>query len=266
MPWIVYSIDDKVSSGIAEILKDGMELRKDGEIEGMAHFRSGGVHMLEVKKPLIYCDFVDGIDGIDFIIFPSKHVSEKGVISYTVHSEGNWSNSAELGGRPNELSFAIPDMMAKSLKALASNPTNAIGAVYEATHHGPLLQRPSYFIEFGGPENIVRNPGQKFLAVVARAISETLNGPNVEYDKVAIGIGGSHYPSKFTKLALEGKYCFSHIMSRHYIDRLCMLDQAYERSTLRPDCAVIEWKSMNSTERDLIIKRLNTIGIDYERV
>ncbi|MCL4411303.1 MAG: hypothetical protein M1559_03020 [Candidatus Marsarchaeota archaeon] len=265
MPWIAYSIDDKVSSGIAGILKEELEFREEGEIDGMAHYRSGNVHMLEIKRPLIYCDFLDRIDDVDFIIFPSKHVSEKGVMSYTVHSEGNWSDSAKLGGKPNELSFAIPDVMAKSLKALASDASKDIGAVYEATHHGPLLQKPSYFIEFGGSVDAVGNPRREFLGVVAEAISETVNDPAVEYEKVAIGIGGSHYPGKFTKLALEGRYCFSHIMSRYYIDRLDMLEQAYSRSTLRPDCAVIEWKSMNSTERDLIIKRLNVIGIDYER-
>ncbi|EET89675.1 MAG: hypothetical protein LVQ97_01940 [Candidatus Micrarchaeales archaeon] len=265
MPWIAYSIDDKVSSGVAGILKEELEFSEEGEIGGMAHYRSGNTHMLEIKRPLIYCDFLDSIDDIDFIIFPSKHVSEKGVMSYTVHSEGNWSDSAKLGGKPNELSFAIPDVMAKSLKALDSNATDGIGAVYEATHHGPLLQKPSYFIEFGGPADAVNSPRREFLDVVAKAISEAVTGSATECKKVAIGIGGSHYPGKFTKLALEGRYCFSHIMSRHYIDRVDMLEQAYSRSTLRPDCAVIEWKSMNSTERDLIIKRLNSIGIDYER-
>ena len=49
-------------------------------------------------------------------------------------------------------------------------------------------------------------------------------------------------------------------------DNSDMLGQAVERSAERPDLAVIEWKGINSSTREMIIKRLGDIGLDYERV
>ena len=45
-----------------------------------------------------------------------------------------------------------------------------------------------------------------------------------------------------------------------------MLEQAIRRSDEPPESAVIEWKGINASTRESVIKALGTIGIDYERV
>ncbi|MGI0134033.1 MAG: D-aminoacyl-tRNA deacylase, partial [Candidatus Micrarchaeaceae archaeon] len=82
----------------------------------------------------------------------------------------------------------------------------------------------------------------------------------------AVGIGGTHYPEKFTGLALKGAYAFSHIMSRHYVENVDMIGDAVERSDKRAEIAIIEWKSIKAADRERVIGKLNELGIEYERI
>lgn len=84
-------------------------------------------------------------------------------------------------------------------------------------------------------------------------------------------MGGLNYPRKFTELALEEGYAFSHIMPRNAIvdadgsDNTAMLWQAAERGGRLAEVGVIEWKSINADARNRVIKRLGQMGLDYER-
>ena len=70
-------------------------------------------------------------------IFMSKHSSSKSIGSFTVHSEGNWSSKAELGGIPNVLSMASPIEMLNTLIQMSKINVNDVEVTYEATDHGP---------------------------------------------------------------------------------------------------------------------------------
>lgn len=196
-------------------------------------------------------------------IFMSKHSSSKSIGSFTVHSEGNWSSKAELGGIPNVLSMASPIEMLNTLIQMSKINVNGVEVTYEATHHGPNTYKKSFFAEVGGNAEVVNSPGMAEL--LAKSIINSLNMGNGS-NKIVIGIGGNHYASKFTKLALEKGYAFAHIMPRYYANETGMLNQAFEMSNPRPDVAVIEWKSLSAKEREPILKKLNEIGTDYERV
>ncbi|MEM0154342.1 MAG: D-aminoacyl-tRNA deacylase [Methanothrix sp.] len=196
-------------------------------------------------------------------IFMSKHSSSKSVGSFTVHSEGNWSSKAELGGVANRLSMAAPLEMLNTLIQMSRIKVDGIEVTYEATHHGPLTYKKSFFAEVGGNAEVVASTAMaEFLA---KAIINSLDMGN-NSNHIAIGIGGNHYASKFTKLALEKGYAFAHIMPRYYASEIEMLNQAFEMSLPRPEIAVVEWKSLSAKERTPILKKLDEIGIDYERV
>lgn len=45
-----------------------------------------------------------------------------------------------------------------------------------------------------------------------------------------------------------------------------MLQKAIEKSDRTAELAVIEWKGIKAADRDMIIKRLGELGLDYERV
>ena len=264
MPCLVYSTLDVASSNIAEAVKTKMDFEETKPVGGLRHFASEHIDMVEISKGLINADSIDKVLDTNFIVFMSRHSSAKGVATFTTHAEGNWSDEAEFGGRPKSLGMASPANMLSMLCAMERINTTEIPVMYEATHHGPLLDTPSFFVELGGNEETIGN--KKYADIVAESIVGMLHHSMGEYGKVAIGIGGTHYPQKFTKLALEGRYAFAHIMPRYQIDNLDMLQKAVERSDLEVEVAAIEWKSIKTADRDRIIGRLGELGLDYERV
>jgi D-aminoacyl-tRNA deacylase len=264
MPCLVYSTLDIASLNIAEAVKVKMDFEETTPVGGFRHFASEHTDMIEMGSGLIDADFIDKTIRTDFIMFMSRHSSAKGIATFTTHAEGNWSDEAEFGGRPKALSMASPANMLSMLGAMEEVNTTEIPVMYEATHHGPLLDTPSFFVELGGNEETIKD--KRYAEVVAESIVRMLHHEPGEYEKIAIGIGGTHYPEKFTKLALEGKYAFAHMMPRYQIDNVDMLQKAIGRSDAEVEVAVIEWKSIKAAERDKVIGRLGELGLDYERV
>lgn len=263
MPFIVYAPIDTVSASIAASLKELVEFEHAEAIGGMKHFRHGNVDLLELNTIHLNADFLDNYVKTDVIIFLSRHGSIKNLPALTVHPEGNWGNEAKLGGKPNELSASSPLHMARVLNAMKRNNKSEVPVVYEATHHGPLLTTPSLYAEIGGTEEI-RN-SKEFASLLANSVFGSLDD-EVQYNKVAVGIGGLHYADRFSRLTFEGRYVFSHIMPRHYADRVDMLSQAIERSVPKAEVGLIDWKSLKADERTGIIKKLDELGLDYEKV
>ena len=195
-----------------------------------------------------------------------SHSSSKGITSLTAHSEGNWSADAKLGGKPKQLAFASPMYMLAVIESMGRNNQTHLPVIYEATHHGPMLKTPSFFVEVGSDNKAAES--DEYSAIVAKSVIDTLSGgdPADGKKECVIGIGGMHYAEKFTRIALEKGYAFSHIMSKYYVNEIDMLEQAVERSSVKADKAVIEWKSMKGADREKIIAELDRIGIDHERV
>jgi len=150
------------------------------------------------------------------LVFPSRHRSESGVACLTVHPLGNLGSTAEVGGEPGRLVPPAPRLMADALRQI-SEPAQAVGvpATYEATHHGPLLHQPAFFVEIA----------DSLPAVDQRRVAETLAAALVSLDedasdRVAVGVGGGHYAPHFTELALTRRWAFGHIVPRHAVEGL----------------------------------------------
>jgi len=263
MPFIVYSELNTTSSMIGRAILGAEDFEEVGKISGFRHFRWGKVELLAVDRNILETDFLDQIIKTDLIIFPCSHKSAKEVASFTAHAEGNWTGEAKLGGQPRQLSFSSPQMMHKVLSILSKNNSTSLPVIYEATHHGPLLKTPSMFVEVGGSREALESV--EYCTFVAKSIIDALSsGPETGTTPV-LGIGGMHYADKFTRMALEKGYAFSHIMPKYYVNETDMISQAVERSSERPEKAVIEWKSIKSDERQRVIANLEDLGIGYER-
>ncbi len=262
MPFFVYSLEDVVSTGAAELLKGLADFREEKPINGLRCFGYRNMKLVEIPGIHVNADFLDEL-GADYIIFLSRHSSAKGVISFTVHPEGNWDRSAEIGGKPKQLATAAPVEMLKVLKKMSELNKTEHAVTYEATHHGPFLKTPSLYAELGGSEATWYNTA--LLQILAKSVLESVDA-DVPYDKIAIGIGGLHYEDRFARLALSGKYAFSHMMARHSVAELDMLDQAINRSNRKAEIAVIEWKSITAEERNKAVEKLNELGLDYVKI
>ena len=267
---ILYSSIDIASKNAIEymIREHGLEEKRRN---GLECFTDGKVLAYRVGHELVHTDVADTL-GLDIVCFASRHRSAAGRAAFTTHSLGNWSSEARFGGMPKQLATSAPAAMLSVMEGFSKSGIG-IEKTYEATHHGPLTKIPALFAEFGGNEDtiqsveVARNFAEGLYSTISR-----INEGKIDYAKAVIGVGGTHYPEKFSRLAMEKRYAFGHIMPRHAIinndgtDNIEMLGQAVERSNAKVDTAVIEWKSMNAATRDKVIKRIDEMGIGYERV
>ncbi|MGC8662182.1 MAG: D-aminoacyl-tRNA deacylase [Candidatus Micrarchaeia archaeon] len=262
---IFYSNQDKASLNIANYLKREYSF-SENSVSGKRCFSRGDVNIYETNDQLINLDDLDGY-GLELIFFLSKHSSAQGISAFTTHATGNWTREARLGGKPYELSYAAPLEMLEMLRNYKKKNIEGIEVTYEATHHGPLLKTPSLFVEIGGNQSTIEN--EEYAKVVGDAVYGVLDKKNIEFEKVAIGIGNTHYPMRFTELALSKGYAFAHMLPKYAIENngenFFMLEQAVIRSSKPIDAAVIDWKSINSETRNKVIAELNKLGLDYER-
>ena len=270
---IICSNIDPISFAVSKILKHKLnfntsKLNSIPQSYKLNLNASNEIYLCEFNKRLIEIESLDLI-AMDLIIFVSRHASQKQINIFSVHALGNWSNEALLGGKPNQLSVSSPINMLKMLCILKKNNDTDIDVIYEATHHGPLLNTPSFFVEFGGNADFTAS--ELYIQILADSIIEFIN--NIEYEgikqtceKIAIGIGGGHYALKFSNISFEKGYAFSHIMPKYYIDKIDMLDQALSKTDISAQLAVIEWKSLNSFQKQTLITKLSKLGLIYEKI
>ncbi len=255
---LAYSENDAIACAAIKRISENLSLGTERAMDGYS-VRSGAIGLVRISGRAVDASFIDGI-GASQIIFVSRHSSAKGVLSLTTHATGNWTASAELGGKPREISIACPRKMLSFISAAARLPQSRVGVTYEATHHGPLLETPSLFAELGplqdgAPEGIIDS--------FARTVLDSLD-INPDFGKVALGIGGTHYPEKFTRLALSGKYAFAHIMPKHSIEP-DMIGKAMLKSEDLPEVAVLDWKSIKASAKKQVLEKLEALGVDYEK-
>ncbi len=150
------------------------------------------------------------------LVFPSIHRSERGIESLTVHPLGNPDASADVGGRPGVLVPTDPRRMVDALRRLQDVSLSlGVPASYEATHHGPELGHPAFFVEIGYGER--PEPPEPSVRALAKILPELAEDPS---DHVALGVGGGHYAPHFSDLVRRRHWAFGHILSRHALERL----------------------------------------------
>ncbi len=171
MRLIVTSQKDIAGSNVYEKLASDFNFEEAGEFEGRSIYKKGEVWLIATEKGQIEAEHLDEFFEPDYYVFASRHRSESGARTLTVHVTGNLTKKAEVGGRPEELAYANPDAMKVALIELEKGRKER-GLDYkvsmEATHHGPTgLERPVLFVEVGSTEAEWRN--EKAVEVVARA-------------------------------------------------------------------------------------------------
>ncbi|MGB6501436.1 MAG: D-aminoacyl-tRNA deacylase [Thermoplasmata archaeon] len=150
------------------------------------------------------------------LIFPSIHRGEQNVQCLTVHPLGNLGPSAEVGGRSRSVTPTDPRRMTDALRRLAEGGRKlGLPATFEATHHGPELSLPAFFVEIGyGTEP---EPSSDAVRLLSEMIPTIEPDPS---DRVALAVGGGHYAPHFTDLAIRRRWAFGHIVSRHSLAEL----------------------------------------------
>ena len=130
-----------------------------------------------VENEIIYTESLDlkKINSYDFVIFASKHQSEKASKTLSIHSPGNW-RQADLGGEKGKVCLTSAVFQKQMFEKLDSNmkefDLKDYSLTLECTHHGPLINRPCIFIEIGSTETEWNDRRAAF--VIAKTISDII--------------------------------------------------------------------------------------------
>ena len=247
---LLYSLQDNAGMLIAQKIK---ELGKPEWAE-----------FYEIKEDIIYAKLNKVKE--EHIVFLSRHQSESGTKSLTVHMVGNFGD-AKYGGKGRELCGALPKIGANYLRSLneknVSSGLSKQGFVVtmEATHHGPFTNKNCLFIEIGSsPMDWKNETAAKIIAETI--INETFKENN---DKIVIGIGGGHYTPDFTKIALTQKFSFGHICPKHMLGEMNkqLLNQMIIKS--HASGVILDWKGLKE-HKDLIVFLCDKLMIPTEKV
>jgi D-aminoacyl-tRNA deacylase len=230
--------------------------------EGRITFRHEDSRLVTIGEHHLYRDHLDrdlaGLLGepVELVVYLSKHRSESRTPSLTVHPVGN-AKGADLGGQPSRLVPAAPTWMTAALRRLRSFAAGLPYAVtFEATHHGPYLESPTFYIEQGSTEKEWSDEAAS--AVIARSL---LDLRPVEAP-VAVGLGGGHYAPRHTDVALARRVAFGHLLPSHALEDApaTLLEQARDR-TPGASLAYLHRKSLGKPETRALEAEVERLGL-----
>jgi len=239
-----------------------------GNITYQAQLNEKDIQLITLEEELIYAeDLPEFFINPGLIVFISRHSSASGKPTLSVHTPGNLG-PAELGGKPRQVSISPANAMREALKTMAKMKDEMklnYEVSYEATHHGPSLYAPTMFVELGS------SPQQWSDATAALAVAHAaINAATNRNDspEIALGIGGPHYNSKFTKIALETNIAFGHIIPKYAISHLDenILQQCIERTFGAVKTVVLDWKGIKGEDKPGILDLLNEQKLHVQKV
>ena len=213
-----------------------------------------------IEKDSVYAEFVEKeFDDVDFVVFASRHSSEAGVPSLTVHTPGNFA-SADFGGVSGEICFSNPVAQKLGLKELQTQKEELdldFEVSMEATHHGPLTGKPTMFIEIGSQKEQWTN--EKAGAAVAVSLMKALEYKEYTFPK-AVGIGGGHYCQKHTLVMLYREHAIGHVLAKYVPITEDNVRKAVDRNS-GCDAFILDWKG--TPERSSVAQMLEQFRIPF---
>jgi D-aminoacyl-tRNA deacylase len=203
---------------------------------------------------------------VKLVIFVSRHKSESGTPTLSVHVPGNLGE-ASLGGLPRKISVSPASAMKEALKAMKEAQEEMMleyEVSYECTHHGPSLDIPTMFVELGSSPKQWRSKSAA-EAVARGALAAALNR---RLYQTVIGVGGPHYNMRFTRMALETDTAFGHIIPKYAVSELDeeILRQCVKRSVEPVEKAILDWKGIKGGDKEKLLNLLSKMNLKIEKI
>jgi D-aminoacyl-tRNA deacylase len=227
------------------------------------------VDLIRLKEETVYAqNLLNSFPDPDLVVFLSRHSSQSGKPTLSVHTPGNLAE-AKLGGLPRTLSVCPAVAMRNALKSLQQFKTEMkldYEVSYECTHHGPSLNAPTMFVELGSSPREWSDT--RAAEAVAKAAMQVIANFSAPKESAVLGIGGTHYNQKFTQMALERGTPFGHMIPKYALPELDadILKQCINRTLENVDHAILDWKGIKSEDKPKIIDALAEINLVYEKI
>jgi D-aminoacyl-tRNA deacylase len=259
---IIASKKDQASMNIrSNLIKTFSKTNISFDNESVYSYKN--LRLYTINKESVYYEDIDKEINADFFIFISKHQSQAAIPTLSVHNIGNWSDN-KVGGKKNTLVCASAFMINKAFLVLNElGKDSGYELVYEVTHHGPFLNKPTFFIEIGSTEKQWLD--EKAGSIIASTLLKCLFQDNSISD-VAIGIGGLHTCPEFNKISLRNKVALSHICPKYMLSSLNkeMLEEAINKTVEKVDYILLDWKGLGS-EKQRVIELLKELNLNYKK-
>ncbi|MCL2868423.1 MAG: hypothetical protein FWF27_03130 [Candidatus Bathyarchaeota archaeon] len=206
----------------------------------------------------------------ELIIFISRHSSQSGTPTLTVHPPGNFAG-ADFGGLPQTVSVSPATAMSNTLKMLMFYQQK-LGLTdyevsFEVTHHGPSLNVPAMFVELGSSMQQWTDSNAAYAVACATIFAiETFESKPTQ--KAVIGIGGTHYNKKFTQMALNGEVVFGHMISKYAVVNVdaSLLKHCVERSLEQVSEVLLDWRGIRGEDKSGLLDALDVSGLVYRKI
>ena len=232
------------------------------------NIRDKSVKMITLNEESVYAQtLADSFSDLELVLFISRHSSVSGTPTLSVHTPGNLGE-AELGGIARTVSISPACAMRDALKAMARLKEEMqleYDVCYECTHHGPSLNVPTMFAELGSSP--IQWSDLKAAEAVGHAVIEAILKFGSSSIKTALGIGGPHYNSKFTKMALDSEVAFGHMIPKYALQYINVeiLEQCMERTLEKVELAILDWKGIKSENKRPLAKMLEKLSLEFEK-
>ncbi len=219
MRLLIVTENDKASINTRDNLLSMTSWREGAPFEGRPSFSFQNTKMITIGQEHLYRDNID-IDAASFfgekpetVVYLSRHRSKSGQRSLTVHPVGN-HGKASFGGMVKTLVPSAPSEMTGTLRAIHDAAKDLDYLVsFEATHHGPYLLTPTFFIESGSDVGAWSDP------LAGEALAKALLNAKPAGGPIGIGVGGGHYMPRITDVALSRDVCFGHMVASYALEQ-----------------------------------------------
>uniref|UniRef100_A0A0E0QNH0 D-aminoacyl-tRNA deacylase n=1 Tax=Oryza rufipogon TaxID=4529 RepID=A0A0E0QNH0_ORYRU len=200
--------------------------------EGMESFTNGDVRLLKHERSIIAEDDLDNRwqaatgEAVTEVIFLSKHTAVSNRPALTVHPIGvphlREDETPPQGGRPGWAALPNPRigpwlrLMQKIAVDQGLVPEFEI--TLEATHHGPVTNTPTMFVEID--YQWIKDIRQQLWAtakVLWKGLGldegNTVGSWQGNSEKVLLGIGGGHYAPRHMDIVIKDGIWVGHLLS-----------------------------------------------------
>jgi len=269
---VVASNEDVASTNIAEKIIGlyGFAEKEETFQENSVYQKTicnSDIKLITIKSESINAQFITEVFVPRLLIFISRHSSQSGIPTLSVHTPGNLTDEAEKGGVSKHVSISPASAMKEAIREMVRQVEKkklAYEVSYECTHHGPSLNIPTMFVELGS------SPKQWLDADAAEAVAHAAIAAatnQTEYPTV-IGIGGPHYNEKFTKIALTTSTAFGHMIPKYSIAKIDsdMLLQCVRKTVEKVESVLLDWKGVKGEDKEELIKTINAANLKAEKV